>query len=53
LLKRFRVAYVYVGDLERAFYDQAGFAKFDAMARAGQLQLVYQNERVKIYKVNE
>ncbi|MCX7840400.1 MAG: DUF2298 domain-containing protein, partial [Anaerolineae bacterium] len=51
LLKRFRVQYVYVGDLERAFYDATGLAKFDAMARAGQLQVVYENERVKIYKV--
>ena len=53
LAKRFRVAYIYVGDVERAFYDQAGLAKFDAMARAGQLQLVYQNERVRIYKIVE
>jgi YYY domain-containing protein len=51
LLKRFRVQYVYVGDLERAFYDAVGLAKFEAMARAGQLQLVYENERVKIYQV--
>jgi uncharacterized membrane protein len=51
LLKRFRVQYVYVGDLERAFYEAVGLAKFEAMARAGQLQLVYENERVKIYQV--
>jgi len=53
LLKRFRVQYVYIGDLERAFYDQVGLAKFDMMARARQLELVYENERVKIYKVGE
>ncbi|MEW5718302.1 MAG: DUF2298 domain-containing protein, partial [Chloroflexota bacterium] len=53
LLKRFRVAYIFVGEVENAFYDKAGLAKFDALARAGQLRLVYQNERVRIYKVNE
>lgn len=51
LLARFRVQYVYVGDLERAFYDAVGLAKFEAMARAGQLRVVYENERVKIYQV--
>ena len=53
LLKRFRVVYIYVGDVERAFYDRVGLAKFEAMAHAGQLQLEYQNERVKIYMVSE
>ena len=53
LLKRFGVAYIYVGDVERAFYDQVGLAKFDAMARAGLIQSVYENERVKIYKIGE
>lgn len=51
MLKRFRASYIYVGDVERTFYDAQGLAKFDAMVRAGQLELVYQNERVKIYKV--
>ena len=52
-LKRFRVTYIYVGDVERGFYEAAGLAKFDAMARAGQLQLAYQNDRVKIFKLGE
>lgn len=50
-LKRFDVKYVYVGDMERAFYEQPGLDKFDGMARAGMLEVVYQNERVKIYRV--
>lgn len=50
-LKRFRVRYIYVGDLERAYYNALGLAKFDAMARAGALQVVYQNEHVKIYEI--
>lgn len=50
-LKRFNVQYVYVGDMERAFYEQAGLDKFDGMVKAGMLEVVYQNERVKIYRV--
>ncbi len=52
MLKRYRVSYVYVGDLERAFYDPAGLQKFDGMVSAGQLRVVYQNDRVKVYQVN-
>jgi uncharacterized membrane protein len=51
LLKRFRVSYIYVGDLEHAFYSAEGLAKFDAMAHDGELELVYQNSRVKIFQV--
>jgi YYY domain-containing protein len=53
LLHRFRVTYIFVGEVENAFYDKVGLAKFEAMTRAGQLDLVYQNERVKIYKVGK
>ncbi|MDE3092053.1 MAG: hypothetical protein KGJ80_21985, partial [Chloroflexota bacterium] len=49
MMQRYRVAYVYVGDMEREYYDAAGLAKFDAMVRAGEAQVVYQNEHVKIY----
>jgi YYY domain-containing protein len=52
-MKRFRVEYVYIGDLERAYYDAPGLAKFDAMARMGIAQIVYQNERVKIFQIKE
>jgi uncharacterized membrane protein len=52
-MKRFNVAYVYVGDVEREYYDPQGLAKFDKMANAGQLSIAYQNDRVKIYKVNQ
>ena len=50
-LKRFEVRYVYVGDMERAFYEAPGLQKFDAMVTAGMLEVVYSNERVKIYRV--
>jgi YYY domain-containing protein len=50
-MKRFNVSYIVVGQLEHAFYDAAGFAKFDAMTQAGTLEQVYQNERTTIYRV--
>ncbi len=50
-MKRFNVAYIVVGQLEHAFYDEEGLAKFDAMAQAGTLERVYQNERTTIYRV--
>jgi YYY domain-containing protein len=49
--KRFRVQYVYVGEMERAFYDNVGLSKFDGMVQAGMLDLVYSNDQVRIYKV--
>ncbi|MBI5305398.1 MAG: glycosyltransferase family 39 protein [Chloroflexi bacterium] len=52
-LARFRAQYIYVGGMERAFYDLVGLAKFDAMVKAGQLDLVYENEQVKIYKIKK
>ncbi len=51
LMERFKVEYVYVGDVERVFYAPEGIAKFELMAQAGFLKVVYQNERVKIYRV--
>jgi len=52
-LSRYRVHYIYVGDLERLYYDAQGLAKFDAMVSAGALQIVYQNDHVKIYEIKE
>jgi YYY domain-containing protein len=51
ILGRYGVRYVYVGDYERAFYDPAGLAKFDAMADEGLLQVVYDAQGVRIYEV--
>jgi uncharacterized membrane protein len=50
-LRKYGVSYVYMGDLERAYYDAAGLAKFDQMAGQGQLNVVYDNGHVKIYRV--
>ncbi|HEY3312317.1 MAG TPA: DUF2298 domain-containing protein [Anaerolineales bacterium] len=51
LLELYQVQYIYVGQLERLYYDQNGLGKFD---QAKDLwSLVYQNEQVKIYRVNK
>ena len=33
------------------WFDPAGLAKFDEMVQRGELEVVYENERVKIYWV--
>jgi YYY domain-containing protein len=50
-LRLYGVEYIYVGQLERALYDPAGLAKFDAMAAAGQLQRVYAQDQTSIYQL--
>jgi len=40
-----------VGQLEHTVYDAAGLAKFDEMVQRGELEVVYENERVRIYRV--
>ena len=53
LLKRYRVKYIVVGQLERAYYTSRGLAKFDRMS-GNQLKLVCcENPEVKIYEVVE
>jgi YYY domain-containing protein len=50
LLAKYSVDYVYVGPAERAFYDEAGLAKWDALEGRA-LDTVYENETVRIYRV--
>ena len=45
LLDQFEVAYIYVGDLEREKYGEAGLQKF-----ADGLEVAFANERVTIYR---
>jgi YYY domain-containing protein len=49
LLDKYDVKYVYVGPLERLYYDPVGLAKFDEASNLW--KLVYENEQVRIYKV--
>ena len=52
LLQQYGVSYIVVGDLERAYYDSRGIAKFDSMAEAGSLTLEYANDGTRIYRVS-
>ena len=51
LLREYEVEYIVVGELERVYYPASGLKKFDNMAEAGSLDLVYQNPGVKLYRV--
>jgi YYY domain-containing protein len=50
ILDRYHVGYVYVGDLERAYYDAQGLAKFEQMVGSS-LDVVYRQQGVTIYRV--
>ncbi len=50
LLKRYDVAYVVVGELERLNYPAEGLAKFERMAESGMLRKVYENEGTSIFR---
>ena len=50
LLRKYDVSYVYVGQLERLYYPEAGIRKFDD-GMAGVLERVYSDEQSDIYRV--
>jgi YYY domain-containing protein len=52
LLDRYGVAYIYVGPLERAYYPESALAKFDEAVANGLLELVYDQNGVKIFRYN-
>ena len=49
-LARYRVDYIYVGGVERAFYPAVGLAKFEQM-RGTYLETVYDARQTRIYRV--
>jgi YYY domain-containing protein len=51
IIRELKVAYVYVGSLERALYPQAT-GKFDQLAGRKLLSVVYRNESVRVYRVD-
>jgi YYY domain-containing protein len=51
ILERYGVGYVYVGELENAYYAPEGLAKFERLADMGLLQEVYNSGTVRIYEV--
>ncbi|MSQ31739.1 MAG: phospholipid carrier-dependent glycosyltransferase [Dehalococcoidia bacterium] len=48
LIQKYRIKYVYIGQLEISQYSNGGLAKFDEMTS---LRLVYSNPGLKIYQV--
>ena len=50
LLRQYGVDYIYLGDLERAYYTGPGLGKFEQMAEFGVIP-VFRNERVTIYRI--
>ena len=51
ILQEHDVEYIYVGQLERLYYDQSGIAKFkDGMRDT--LQQIYENKDVRIFRVS-
>jgi len=51
LLNYYGVSYIIIGELERAYYNPAGLAKFDVLAQQGYLRPAYTNGVVTIYRV--
>lgn len=51
ILRRYRVRYIYVGQLERNAYPGPGLAKFEELSQAGTLARVFHNDIVDIYEV--
>jgi YYY domain-containing protein len=51
ILERYDVGYVYVGELENAYYPPEGLAKFDRMVGLGLLDEVYDSGTVRIFEV--
>jgi YYY domain-containing protein len=52
IMRKYGVRFVYVGELERAYYPPTGVEKFDRMESQG-LRRVYANERVTIYELDD
>jgi uncharacterized membrane protein len=50
LLDKYHVQLIYIGDLERAYYDASALAKFDAAVQSGELSIIYQQSSVTIYR---
>ncbi|MGQ9491173.1 MAG: DUF2298 domain-containing protein [Anaerolineae bacterium] len=51
LLRLLRVSYVYIGRLERILFSAQSLEKFDRMVERGDLDVVYRNAGVVIYRV--
>ena len=52
IMRKYDVEYVYLGKIERLYYDPDGLAKFDN-GLDGALEEVYENRDVRIFRVQE
>ena len=52
IMRKYDVEYVYLGKVERLYYDPSGLAKFDN-GLDGALEQVYKNRDVRIFRVRE
>ena len=50
IIKQYKVKYIYLGELEKAYYNQIGLKKFDNLV-GNYLNVVYKNHGVTIYEV--
>ena len=53
MLRHYDVSYIIVGAFERAYYSPEGLAKFDQMEQLGLLEIVYQQDQSRVYRVNK
>ena len=51
-MRKYGVEYVYLGKVERLYYDPTGLAKFDT-GLDGALEQVYENRDVRVFRVRE
>jgi YYY domain-containing protein len=52
IIEELDIRYIYIGQLERNYYNAAGLEKFEQMAQNGDLRVVFRNEGTTIYEVN-
>ncbi len=51
IIQKYDVSYVIAGEYERAYYNASGIGTLDTMVEQNILEVAYQNEGVKIYRV--
>jgi len=51
LIQELHVDYIYVGTLERTLFPAESLRKFDVMVDSGELEVVYRNAEVTVYRV--
>ena len=52
IMRKYGVEYVYLGRVERLYYDSNGLVKFDN-GLDGALEQVYENRDVRVFRVRE